>query len=222
MRWSLKLYNNGAESAQGDNGANGIVQNPADPLPWALSADDTPHVLLTGFTWQVPGAGKFTGGPGKMLLGGWNVSGVLRYESGRPLNITMANDLGGFLFNGQKRPNRAAGVDAVAAGSNFDPLTQNYFNKTAWTDPGPLQFGNAPTRDGTVRSFPIYSEDLSLFKVVPLQNTFRMRFEAQVGNLFNRVLFCDPNTNWSAPAFGTVNTQCNQPRSVQFALRLDF
>ena len=134
----------------------------------------------------------------------------------------MANDLGGFLFNGQKRPNRAAGVDAVAAGSNFDPLTQNYFNKNAWTDPGPLQFGNAPPRDGTVRGFPTYSEDLSLFKVVPLHNTFRMRFEAQVGNLFNRVLFCDPNTNWSAPAFGTVNTQCNQPRSVQFALRLDF
>jgi len=221
-----RLYNNGAESAQGDNGVNGIVQNPADPLPWSLSGDDTPHVLLTGFTWQVPGAGKFTGGPGKVLLGGWNVSGILRYESGRPLNITMANDLGGLLFNGQKRPNRVPGVDAVAAGSNFDPLTQSYFNRNAWTDPGPLQFGNAPPHDGTVRGFPTYSEDLSLFKVVPI-DPVRLRFEAQVGNLFNRTLFCDPafnsaNTNWSAPAFGTVNTQCNQPRSVQFALRLDF
>ena len=45
-----------------------------------------------------------------------------------------------------------------------------------------------------------------------------MRFEAQFGNIFNRTLFCDPNTNWSSPAFGTVNTQCNQPRSIQFAL----
>ena len=45
------------------------------------------------------------------LLAGWNVSGILRYESGRPLNITMDNDLGGLLFNGQKRPNRVSGAD---------------------------------------------------------------------------------------------------------------
>jgi hypothetical protein len=215
-----RLYNNGAESAQGDNGVNGAVQNPADPLEWALSADDTPHVFLTGFTWQVPGA--WTSAPAKALLGGWNVSGILRYESGRPLNITMDNNLGGLLFNGQKRPNRASGVDAVAAGSNFDPLTQSYFNKNAWTDPGPLQFGNAPRRDATVRGFPTYSEDMSLFKVVPLQDTLKLRVEASVGNLFNRTLFCDPNQNWSASSFGTVNTQCNQPRSVQLALRFDF
>ena len=37
------------------------VQNPADPLEWSLSADDTPHVFLTGFTWEVPGRRDFTG-----------------------------------------------------------------------------------------------------------------------------------------------------------------
>jgi hypothetical protein len=217
-----RLNNNGAESAQGDEGINGAVQNPADPLEWALSADDTPHVFLTGFTWEVPGGQRWTSGAAKALLAGWNVSGMLRYESGRPLNILMDNNLSGLLFSGQKRPNRVAGVDAVAAGSNFDPLTQNYFNKNAWTDPGPLQFGNAPRRDGTVRSFPVYSEDFSVFKVVSLRDPMRMKLEAQAGNLFNRTLFCDPNTNWSQASFGTVNTQCNQPRSVQLALRLDF
>jgi Carboxypeptidase regulatory-like domain len=217
-----KLYNNGAESAQGDNGINGAVQNPADPLEWALSADDTPQVFLTGFTWEVPAGRKFTSGAGKALLAGWNVSGTLRYESGRPMNITMANDLGGLIFNGQKRPNRAPGVDAIAATGDFDPLTQSYFNKSAWTDPGPLRFGDAPRRDGTVRGFPTYSEDLSVFKVVGLPDTTKLRFQAQIGNLFNRVMFCDPNPNWSQASFGTVNTQCNQPRSVQFGLRLDF
>ena len=66
------------------------------------------------------------------------------------------------------------------------------------------------------------SEDINIFKVFPFQDQMKMRFEASVGNLFNRTLFCDPNTNWSAGSFGTVNTQCNQPRSVQFALRFDF
>ena len=55
-----KLNNNGAESAQGSDGANGAVQNPADPLEWSLSADDTPHVFLVGFTWEVPGSEKWS------------------------------------------------------------------------------------------------------------------------------------------------------------------
>ena len=219
-----RLRNNGAESAQGDNGINARVQNPADPLEWSLSADDTPHVFLTGFTWEVPGTQSFTGVK-KAVLGGWNVSGILRYESGRPFNITMANDLGGFLFNDQKRPNRASGVDAVADLSNFDPNSSTngrYFNPAAWTDPGPLQFGSAPRNDGTVRSFPVYSEDLNLFKEFMVNGNNKFRFEAMFGNIFNRVLFCDPNTNWSAGSFGTVNTQCNQPRSIQMAVRFDF
>ena len=218
-----KLHNNGAETAQGDDGTNATVQNPSDLLEWSLSADDTPHVFLTGFTWEVPGSGKWTSGVANALLAGWNISGVLRYESGRPFNITMSNDLGGFLFNGQKRPNRAAGVDAVASRSGgFDPNVDRYFNPAAWTDPGPLQFGNAVRRDGTVRGFPTYSEDLNIFKVFPMADQSKMRVEASIGNIFNRVMFCDPNTNWSSASFGSVNTQCNQPRSVQFALRYDF
>ncbi|MGH9370224.1 MAG: carboxypeptidase-like regulatory domain-containing protein, partial [Vicinamibacterales bacterium] len=163
-----RLNNDGAESAQGGEGINGSVQNPLDPLEWGLSSDDTPHVFLTGFTWEVPGAGRWTSGLAKALLTGWNVSGILRYESGRPLNITMANDLGGLLFNGQKRPNRVSGVEAVTANGNFDPNSDRYLDSAAWSDPGPREFGNTPRRDGTVRSFPVYSEDVNIFKVFEL------------------------------------------------------
>ena len=216
------LVNNGAESAQGDEGINGGVQNPVQTSEWSVSADDTPNVFLVGFNWEVPGAKHFRGIAGA-LLGGWNLSGILRYESGRPLNIFMNNDLGGFLFNGQKRPNRAKNTGGVADRSgNFNPATQNYFNKAAWTDPGPLQMGDAPRRDDSVRGFPTYSEDVNLFKVFPLHERLKMKFESQFGNLFNRTDFCDPDTNFSNGSFGTVNTQCNSPRSIQFALRFDF
>ena len=217
-----RLENNGAESAQGVEGINGGVQNPADPLAWQLSGDDTPHVFLTGFTWEVPGSDRWTSPITKALLAGWNVSGILRYESGRPLNITMNNDLAGLLFNGQKRPNRVSGTDGVSAGSDFDPNADRYLNAAAWADPGPLAFGNAPKRDSTVRSFPIYSEDLNIFKVFALPNGHRVRFESMFGNVFNRTLFGEPNTNWSAGTFGQVFTQANSPRSIQLALRYDF
>jgi prolipoprotein diacylglyceryltransferase len=42
------------------------------------------------------------------------------------------------------------------------------------------------------------------------------------GNIFNRTLFGEPNTNWSSPSFGQVFSQANSPRSIQLALRYDF
>ena len=158
----------------------------------------------------------------RFFVADWNLNGTLRYESGRPLNIFMSNDLVGFLFNGQKRPDRVAGAKGVIDTSNFDPNAESYFNKSAWVDPGPLKFGNAPRNDGTVRGFPTYNEDISIFKNFPIKERAKVRFEAQFGNIFNRVDFCYPNTNFSDSSFGQVNTQCNQPRSIQLGLRLDY
>jgi carboxypeptidase family protein len=227
-----RLENDGAESAQGGNGINGGIQNPVctQKCEYGLSADDVPNAFLVGYSWEIPTPNKFKTGVANFILGGWNIAGVMRYESGRPLNIFMNNDLGGFLFNGQKRPNRASGVGALSSGK-FDPNATSYFNPAAWSDPGSLQFGNAPRRDGSVRGFPTYNEDANLFKVFPIRERLKLRFEGEFGNIFNRVDFCDPNTNWSAgnfngtPSggnFGQVSTQCNQPRSIQFALKLTF
>jgi hypothetical protein len=212
------LMNNGTETGQGSDGRNGGVQNPADPLPWILSDDDTPHVFLTGFTWQIPGPDA---GAMKHVLGGWNVSGLLRYESGRPMTVTMTNDLGGLLFNTQKRPNRT-GEAGVADFGDFDPFEDRYYNPAGWSNPGPLQFGDAPERDDKVRGFLNISEDVNIFKVFPFTEQRKLRFEAQIGNLFNRTVYCGPASNWSNANFGQVFTQCNTARSVQLGFRFDF
>ena len=67
----------------------------------------------------------------------------------------------------------APGTDAVVGGGDFDPLTDNYFNKAAWSDPGPLTFGNAPRADGSVRGFKNFNEDLTLAK------NFRLKGDMQ-------------------------------------------
>jgi hypothetical protein len=148
-----RLKDNGAESGQGDEGINGGVQDPVNwnTADYGLSIDDTPHVLLAGFTCDIaPGRSRSWTGARKALLGGWNVSGVLRYESGRPLHIVMANDMAGLLFNTEKRPNRAGG--SSGANDSFDPSREPYLTRSAWQDPGPLAFGEAPRADGTVRA----------------------------------------------------------------------
>ena len=157
------------------------------------------------------------------VLRGWTMNGILRYESGRPQIIIMNNDLGGLLFNTTKRPNRNVGTPGVAdTPGGFDPSQGGYFNLAAWSDPGPLKFGNALSRDGTVRGFKNATEDVSLFKVTTFGERYKLRFEAQAGNVTNRVVFCDPNTNFSAAQFGRTGTQCNQPRSVQFGMKFEY
>jgi hypothetical protein len=219
--WS-KLLNNRAESGQ--RGGAG-VQNPIDTqrAEWSVSGDDVPHSLVFSWTYELPFGKNLTSGVMAHLLRGWTLNGILRYESGRPLAITMNNDLAGLLFNTTKRPNRAANTSGkTAVAGDFDPNKQLWLNKGDWYDPGALQFGNAPSRDNSVRGFRNYVEDVSIFKVTNIGEIFKLRFEAQGGNVTNRVVFCDPNQNWSAATFGQVSLQCNQPRSVQFGLKLEY
>jgi hypothetical protein len=223
--WS-KLLNNRAESGQRGGGG---VQNPVDTqrAEWGLSFDDVPHTFVFSWTYELPFA-KNARGVLRAVASGWTLNGILRYESGRPLNINMTNDLAGLLFNAEKRPHRVADAAALAEHEKFDPNAiqaggaGRYFNPGAWTDPGALQFGNAPSRDGTARGFKNYVEDVSLFKVTPLTERVSLRIETQAGNVTNRVKFCDPNTSWTSGAFGTTALQCNQPRSVQFGAKLEF
>jgi hypothetical protein len=85
-----------------------------------------------------------------------------------------------------------------------------------------LTFGNAKRTDGSVRGFPYYNEDVNLFKDTHITERTWIRFEAEAGNLFNRVYFCIPNQNWSSGAFGSTTSQCNIERRVQFGLTLNF
>lgn len=232
--WS-RLTNDGAESGQGGFGAAGNswqgsgIQNPVDYQRGerGLSLDDIPHTLIVAYTYELPfGKGKKFGsgvsGPANKVIGGWKISALQRYQSGRPLSITMANDLGGLLFNISKRPNKVGGGLGVTGG-DFDPAKDRYLVYSGWSDPGPLKFGNALRTDPDIRSFPLYSEDFNIFKDTLIYGEkVTLRFDVQLGNIFNRHFFCNPDTNFSSGNFGGVGGQCNLPRRIQLGARFDF
>ncbi len=220
-----KLINDGAENGQDGTGGAG-PQNPINTqlLEKTVSADDVPNTFVFTWSYELPFGRNRSHDFIHKLIAGWTLNGILRYESGRPLAITMANDLSGILFNAAKRPNVVAGADGVTAQGrgDFDPNANVYLNKARWTDPGPLQFGNAAPRDPYVRGFSNAVEDVSIFKVTSFGERMKWRVEGQAGNVTNRVVFCDPNQNWSAGTFGVVSLQCNQPRSVQLGMKFEF
>jgi hypothetical protein len=220
-----KLLNNAADNGNSTAPSSGL-QNPVDARPeWSTSVDDVPNTFVATWSYELPFGRNRKDDLLKKLIAGWTLTGILRYESARPLTVTMTNDMGGLLFNPAKRPNRVAGTPAVTPRGDtgaFDPNADRYLSSAAYTDPGPLQFGNAPPRDPHVRGFPNAVEDVSIFKVTQFGEHVRWRVEAQGGNITNRVVFCDPNQNWSSGQFGLVSLQCNQPRSVQLGTKIEF
>ena len=156
-----RLNNDGAESAQGGNGVNNTVQNPACPMSASggSSQDDTPHVFLFGYSWELPEPRDSTVRPGFFSADGTYPE---RYamKVGGLCNVFMNNDLGGLIFNGQKRPNRVKGTSPIASHDGFfNPLTMNYFDAGAWADPGTNAFGERASRQWSGNRTFTYNEE---------------------------------------------------------------
>lgn len=226
-----KLMNNGAEQGLASGGPP--VQDPSNMADmYSVSSDDVPNIFSFGYVYKLPfGKGRpylNRGGITDKVLGGWQLSGINSYSSGRPLSITMPNSLGQYLFNYARFPNKGA---SGLSGHFSNPRTDTYLNQGGWTDPGlnangAPAFGNAPRMDAGVRGFPYYNEDLSIFKDTYFGEEKYVRFSAQAGNIFNRTFWCPVDQFWIPNSgnsdFGKTGSQCNIPRRIQFGLQVFF
>jgi hypothetical protein len=62
--------------------------------------------------------------------------------------------------------------------------------------------------------------DWSLMKGIPIKEAFHMEFRAEFFNLLNRPQLGMPNTTFNSSGFGTITSQYNSPRVIQFGLKL--
>ncbi len=221
-----KLINNGAESGQSESDAPPQSVFIRDK---ALSLDNVAHAVILAYTYELPfGAGKKflnVNGVADYIVGGWNISGVQRYNSGRPLSIGMNNLYSGVLFNTGMRPDRVAGVEGYRNNdnSNYDIGVDRYLSAAGWAAPPDGRLGNASRTDSIIRGWASYSEDISVFKNFKIGEPATLRSGANFANILNRHQWCDPNTNLSDTAnFGLVAGQCDVPRRIELYLKLTF
>jgi hypothetical protein len=199
---------------------------------YTVSSDDVPQIFSVGWVYQLPfGKGKLLGGKSSgvldKLIGNWQISATQTYQSGRPLSIRTDNNLGQFLFNTAKFPDKAGGG---LSGTFKDPATDSYLNPGGWSAPGgsanALAFGNAPRNDEDVRGFKYKNEDFSIFKDTYFGEGRYVRIQADAGNVFNRHFFCPADQFWlpnnGNANFGQTHSQCNIPRRVQLGLQIFF
>ena len=187
----------------------------------AISTQDIAQRLVISAVWEMPfGRGqRFLGSAPRaldLILGGWQLNGIATFQSGQPLVITTAIP----TTSGATRPHNN-GQSAKLDGPVRNRLNQ-YFNSAVFTAPGPFEFGSTPRTLPDVREHGTNNWDLSLFKNFAIKERFTLQLRGEFFNMFNRVQFGAPVGTQGNANFGIINSQGNQPRNVQLALRLSF
>ncbi|MEZ5403679.1 MAG: TonB-dependent receptor [Bryobacteraceae bacterium] len=185
---------------------------------------DVAHRAVISFIYDLPfGKGQryMSGlnGAAERIVGGWGINGVTTFQSGNPLGISMAVNTSNSQGGGQ-RPN-STGVSANLDGPAQSRLNR-WFDTSQFTAAPAFTFGNVARSLSDVRSHGVNNFDFTLFKNTRLTERFGLQFRTEVFNLFNRVQFSPPARALGNSQFGIVSGQYNNPRLVQFALRLQF
>ncbi|MDP9160299.1 MAG: hypothetical protein M3O09_08735, partial [Acidobacteriota bacterium] len=208
------------------------------PLPgtqkadFALSQVNLKHNFTASFIYELPfGKGKQFGsewnGAANAILGNWELDVIEKVTSGFPIFVYNSTDESGVGFNfGGSNFNRP---DQVCNPKSGHPTLTQWFNTQCFAPAAPGKLGDA-------NRAPVYgpdfvNTDFSAIKhfVLPYRDGMRLDFRAEFFNVFNHAQFGLPSSDLAAasgqpssPTFGVINTTVNNPRLIQFALKLNF
>jgi hypothetical protein len=206
------------------------------PLPgssradWGVSGLNLNNQFTASVLYDLPfGKGKAFGGnwsgPVNAALGGWSVTLIERAESGFPIFIyDSVNNSGVHFQDNFANWNRP---DQICDPKSSHPTVNQWFNTQCFVAPPAGQLGTASRT-------PVYgprfvNTDFSAVKRIRLSEAMHMEFRAEFFNLFNHPQFNAPGLSSTPGAdlatpntFGVITQTVNNPRVIQFALKLNF
>jgi hypothetical protein len=186
---------------------------------------DRRHVLSINYIYELPFFRKQQDFTGK-VLGGWQFSGIVVYNSGLPFTATTSSfDPAGLGF-----------VPALVAGgrpnvlcdpnANAPHTLQAYFNiacfqrnPTVTTTGVPNVIGNAGR--GVINGPPTQRVDFTVSKNIRFGESMKVQIRAEAFNVFNHTNFRGLQTNVTSAAYGNVIT-VRDPRTIQLGAKFTF
>ena len=225
-------------------GLGGAVINSWDPSAGRAASDfDLRHQFNTNFIWEMPfGQGKWIAHDvnkiGEAFIGGWQLSGLVRWTSGFPVTV----DNGGQYPTNYQLEGHAdqtctvqtgtyfTGAGGSTGGNSYPNLFANGVNAASC-------FGYAfPGQTGdrnNLRGPGFFGVDLGLAKrwKMPWSEGQSLQFRWEVFNVTNSVRFDVQSANGyvggslangNSSNFGNFSGTLTNPRIMQFALRYEF
>lgn len=193
---------------------------------YGLAGFDRTHIVNLNYVWDIP-AIRWSNSTARMLINGWQISGITSFVSGEPLGIgyttTTAVDITG-------TPSQGARI--VVLDNPVLPKRERTFSRNFRTDvfrlPERGTIGNAAKT--LIRGPGINNWDIALFKNFPIREQVRIQFRWELYNAFNHTQFSsvDTTARFDTATGQQVNarfgefTAARNPRQMQFALRFFF
>jgi hypothetical protein len=242
-----RTYDTGFSDGLGSNyGATYFPLPNWQTLDWARSGINLNNNFTASVIYDLPfGKGKQWGsqwnGPVNTILGNWQVTVIEKITSGFPVFIVDSNNASGagFLNNNGASLTRPdiVGNPNVAGPVSANPgcvapakvhTVENWFNPCAFLHATAGKLGTASRAPLSGPDF--VNTDFSLIKQFALPwEGIGLNFRVEVFNLFNHVQFATPDSlsslgtpDINSPGFGAIGATVNNPRLVQFGLKLTF
>ncbi len=146
------------------------------------------------------------------LAGGWEISGILTLQNGRPFTALVSRDNANVL-GGVDRPN-------VTGDGNAGPKTvQQWINIGAFALAPAGTFGNAG-RNNLIAP-PFKNLDAVVSRVFPVRESVSIQLRVEAFNATNHPNFDAPVQTFDNPSFGSIQ-QAEAARQLQFGLKVRF
>jgi len=221
-----RAYDNGFTDGLGSNlGATYWPLPGNSKLDWGLSQINLNHNFTASVIYELPfGKGKRFGsswnGATNAVLGNWELTVIEKATSGFPVFVVDSFNQSGVNFqnngNSLNRPNQTCSPEA-----SHHTLSE-WFNTACFAAPAVGELGTASRTPVSGPDF--VNTDFSVIKhfLLPREG-MRLDFRAEFFNLLNHPQFATPGADFNSPAtFAVVNSTVNNPRLIQFALKLGF
>jgi hypothetical protein len=183
-----------------------------------FSSFDTRNRVVVSPLYELPvGTGKLLNIGNRVanaVIGGWQVGGIVTWQSGVPQNITIGGGDNSLTQSGYDRPN------ATGASSKVDnPSPARWYNLAAFVEAPVGQFGNVGRNTALAPGIFAVNAEVHKNFVMPWKEHHQLQFRAEAFNVLNHPNWGGPNGNIlaglpfpGAPAtaphqgFGTINT----------------
>ena len=167
------------------------------------------------------------------LLGGWTFAPIFATGSGAPLYCNTQTDAESFgsadaanFFTNEQ----CVFTSRYKGGNSVHKLSSGEFNM--FSDPSAIyDMVRAPILGidqrnsgvGPIRGLPYWNVDFSVKKNIRMTERFNAEAQVVFTNVFNHMQFANTTLDITSPGtWGTLSSQGNQPRQMEFGLRLNF
>jgi hypothetical protein len=183
---------------------------------------DQRHIVRMSWIWSPRGP---VTGAGRLLLGGWTITGLTSILSGAPINVAQGTDvaLDGTSQTGLQHAQFAEGItheDLTIDHTSRHDMIQQFFNTSAFVRPANLPRGIYGNAGRNLISGPAtVSTDLALMKDFMVREPLRIQVRGEFFNAFNQVNFAAPQRLVQSGSFGRISS-ADAGRVVQLALKV--